>query len=223
MHNKKETTMKKAIFYIRCSTVEQEPALQIRDLDSMWTQQHEVLKENKSAWTENTHRPVFDSLLERIKKGNVSDLFVWDLDRIYRNRKRLQEFFVLCKAYGCRIHSYRQQWLEDIHKIPAPFNEIMHDLLLSIMGWLVEEESAKKSERVKMAIKKREDGTYSYRGKKWGRKGLSRQVVDRILELHRAGRSLREIASSITVYDKNKNERSLSKSAVHKTLVKNAA
>ena len=182
-----------------------------------------LLKENQSAWCENVNRPVFDSLLLQIKQGGIKDLYVWDLDRIHRNRKRLQEFFMLCKCFGCRIHSFRQKWLQEINNIPAPFDEIVTDMLINIFGWIGEEESTKRSERIRLAVVKRNTGTFSYKGNKWGRKGLPRQTVSRVLELHRKGMSIREIAAVVKVYDRNKNERSISKSAVHKLLSHNAA
>lgn len=213
--------MKKIIWYIRTSTPEQEPDLQIKDISSICKEEHEIYREQLSAWCENVQRPVFQSIIELIKKHQVSDLYCWDLDRLCRNRRRLQELFILCKTYGCKIHSYRQKWLEDINAIPQPFNEIVLDLLINITGWTSQEESDKKSSRVKMAVKHRVNGTYSYKGNKWGRKALAKQTIDRIMELHHAGKSIREIAALIMVTDKNKNQKPISKSAVHKTIVEN--
>lgn len=214
--------MGKIAFYIRCSTLEQEPDLQIKDIKTICDNPFELYKENQSAWAENVVRPVFSSIVNLIKKRKITDLYVWDLDRIYRNRKRLQEFFILCKTYDCKVHSYRQNWLEDINSIPAPFDEIVFDLLISITGWMGQDESQKKSERVKMAVKKRSNGTYSYKGNKWGRKALPKQTIDRVLEFHLQGKSIREIASLVKIYDKHNNGKQISKSAVHKILVENS-
>jgi DNA invertase Pin-like site-specific DNA recombinase len=208
--------MKKIVYYIRCSTMEQNPNLQIKDLDSICDVPHDIYKENESAWADNVIRPEFNKILALIKKRKITDLYVWDLDRAYRNRKRLQEFFVLCKTYNCKIHSYRQKWLESINSIPAPFDEIVQDMLINIFGWIAEEESSKRSERIKLAIKKSDKGTFSYKGNKWGKKSLPQQTVNQILELHKQGKSIRQIASEVTFFDKNRNEKKVSKSAVHK-------
>lgn len=208
--------MKKVAYYIRCSTAEQNPELQIKDLDSLCIEPHDVYKENESAWADNVTRPEFNKVLALIKKRKITDLYVWDLDRAYRNRKRLQEFFVLCKTYNCKIHSYRQKWLESINSIPAPFDEIVQDMLINIFGWIAEEESSKRSERIKLAIKKSDKGTFSYKGNKWGKKSLPQQTVNQILELHKQGKSIRQIANEVTFFDKNRNEKKVSKSAVHK-------
>lgn len=213
--------MNKTAFYIRCSTQEQEPELQIRDLSTLCDKPNEIFKENISAWCENVQRPVFDSVISLIKKKKISDLYVWDLDRIHRNRKKLQEFFLLCKNYGCKVHSYRQKWLQEINSIPPPFDEIVSDLLISIFGWIGEEESQKKSERIKLAVKKKGKQTISYKGNKWGRKAFPVQTINRVMELHEQRKTIRQIASLVKVYDKNNNERNISKSAVHKIVVEN--
>lgn len=213
--------MRQVAYYIRTSTADQTPELQIRDLDKICNEPHDIYKENQSAWSEYVIRPVFNKIKELIQKGKITDLYVWDLDRLQRNRKKLQQFFILCKSYGCTIHSYRQEWLEAVNKIPSPFNEIVHELLINVFGWIAEEESSKKSERIKMAVKKRVDGTYSHLGNKWGRKSFPKQTVTRVLELYMEGKSVRQIAALIKVYDKHKNERPISKSAVHKIIVEN--
>jgi DNA invertase Pin-like site-specific DNA recombinase len=204
--------------YIRTSTTEQTPELQLRDINSIVNGECEVITEQQSAWKDNVKRPELDALLTLIRKGKVSDLYVWDLDRIYRNRKKLVEFFILCRHHDTKVHSYNQNWLEDLNKIPAPFNEIMMDLLINLLSWTSEEESNKKSNRVKMAVKRTEKGTYSTYGNKWGRKPVSPQTLSKIKEMHNQGMSLREISEHLVVFDRNRNEKKLSKSAVHKLL-----
>lgn len=216
---------KKKVAYIRCSTPEQEPQLQLRDITTSFKLENggfQVFEENKSAWKENVKRPEFDKLKSEIMKGKVSELFVWDVDRIFRNKNRLVEFFTLCKIYQTSIYSYRQKWLNEIQKMPPPFNQIVFDFMLSFLAWVAEDESNKKSERVKMAIVRKEGKpTVSYKGSKWGRKAFSPQTITRVLECHKQGLSLREIAKQVKVYDSNRNERYISKSAVHKIITAN--
>ncbi|HXB40791.1 MAG TPA: recombinase family protein [Bacteroidia bacterium] len=208
--------MKKIAYYIRCSNPDQNPELQIADIDSICNEPHEIYKENQSAWAENVSRPVFNSVIGLIKKKKITDLYVWDLDRIFRNRQRLKDFFLVCKSFGCNVHSFRQKWLEDVNSIPPPFDDIVKELLTNIFGWIAEEESEKRSSRIKMAVRKKDNGTFSYKGNKWGKKSLPKQTVDRVLELHKEGKSVRAIARAVKIYDKNNNERNISKSAVHK-------
>jgi DNA invertase Pin-like site-specific DNA recombinase len=199
--------------YIRTSTEEQNPELQLNDCESINKYgQYELFKDKQSAWKDYKEREDFEKLKIKIKKRQIIHLIVWDLDRIYRNRTKLKAFFEFCKVYDCKIHSYRQEWLEDVHKIPPPFNEIIHELLIQIMGWMAEDESKKKSDRVKMAIRKKIKGTYSYKGNKWGRKSLStfkQNQLKKYIE-ENPNISIRGIASNLE----------LSKSVVHKYITK---
>ncbi|HYH15870.1 MAG TPA: recombinase family protein, partial [Flavisolibacter sp.] len=208
--------------YIRTSEVIQSPELQLRDILSLNPPTELIIiKEQLSAWKENTLRPEFEKLQKLITAGKVATLYVWNLDRIYRNRQRLVDFLVLCRNFKVKVYSYNQKWLEHIHQMQEPWNGIMFDFMTQIIGWIAEDESTTKSNRVKMAINKTESGTLSYKGNKWGRKGLSKQTINRIMELHHAGKKVREIAEEVMVYDKANNGRKISKSAVHKTIVKN--
>lgn len=183
------------IIYIRTSTEDQEPENQIKDCEKICNGEYTLFQEKQSAFKDNIEREVFENAKKLIKTGKVRHFIVWDLDRIYRNRIKLKEFFAFCKIYNCKIHSFNQQWLEELNKIPEPFNEIMHELMLNLMGWLAEDESKKKSDRVKLAVRKVEGKpTKSYKGNKWGRKSMHTNKIKRIKELREKGLSYREIA-----------------------------
>lgn len=210
--------MSKAI-HIRTSTTLQSPEIQLRDIGTIVPlNECLIFTEQDSAWKESVNRPVLEDVKKQIKQGKISELYAWDLDRLFRNRNRLKEFMAYCKSYGCKIHTYRQPWLNEINNIPNPWGDIMYELLLNIFGWIAEEESDKKSERVKNSVKHTKNGTVSHKGNRWGRKPFPKQTVDRVTELSKQGLSIRQIANQLVVYDKNKNERKMSKSAVHKIL-----
>lgn len=165
--------MKTAI-YIRTSTEEQNPENQLKDCLSISRYgDYEVIEDKQSAWKDTKEREGFNKIKTYIKNHRVEHIIVWDLDRIYRNRKNLVNFFKLCEFNKVKIHSFRQKWLEDINQMPSPWNDIVSDLMIQIMGWIAQDESDKKSQRVKNAIRIKEDGAYSYKGNKWGRKQLS--------------------------------------------------
>jgi len=209
--------------YIRTSTAEQEPELQLRDIISIANGvKLTVLKEQVSAWKNDAKRPVFDKCVSLIKTGRVESLYCWDLDRLFRSRVKLKEFFILCKVYHTKIHSVNQQWLETLNSIPAPFNEIVFDMLINVFGWIGEEESQKKSVRVKLAVRKiAGERTMSYKGNRWGRKPLPPQTITRVMDLYKSGKSIRAIAEQVIIYDTNNNGKNISKSAVHKIIVQN--
>jgi DNA invertase Pin-like site-specific DNA recombinase len=139
-------------------------------------------------------------------------------DRLYRDRKKLVDFLAFCRLYNTKVLSYNQKFLEVFLTMPPPFDEAMYDLMLQIIGWIAEEQSSTKSKRVKLAVRKANNGTFSHKGNKWGRKAFSKQTLDRVINLHKEGESLRSIASKISVYDKNRNARNISKSSVQKII-----
>lgn len=200
------------VIYIRTSTDQQDPKNQLADCESINEYgNYALFQEQQSAWKDNLNkRDKFKELLRLIKNGRINHLIVWDLDRLYRKRTKIVEFFKLCKVYNCNIHSYRQIWLEELYKIPEPWNEIVSDLTVQIMGWMAEEESIKKSERIKLAVRKQKGRTVSYKGNKWGRKALSTFKKNKVSELRSQGLSIRNIA----------NELNISVGSVHKTIAK---
>ncbi len=204
------------VIYIRTSTLDQHPENQLRDCLRMG--KGKVFSEKESAWKQSTLRSEFNAVKRLIKARKVQYFIVWDLDRIYRNRKKLVIFFKFCKIYGCKVLSYRQQWLNELNKIPEPFGDIMHSLMLEIMGWLAEEESNKKSERVKASIRKVDGVTKSYRGKKWGRKQIPLPAKNKVIELYKEGISMRKISDKVQYTDKNNNMKYLSLGIVHKII-----
>lgn len=214
--------MKQTIIYLRTSTEEQNPENQLKDcvalLESLNLNDYEVLYDKVSGWKEK-ERESFDKIKKAIMKGQIRNIICWDLDRIYRNRKNLVGFFKLCKTFNCKIYSARQEWLENLNKIQEPFNEIMYELMLQILGWLAEEESNKKSERTKNAVRKIAGVTKSYKGNKWGRKPLSKNTIKQVLELHNQGLSMREISKQVYYWDKNNNKKQIALSSVHKIIM----
>ena len=129
----------KTIIYLRTSTEDQNPQNQLSDCKTLVKGDYKVVEEKQSAFRDKK-RPLFDSLRKEIQRGNVSEIVCWDLDRLYRNRKLLVQFFEFCKIYKCRVSSFRQQWLNQLNEMPEPFGEIMQSLMIQIMGWLAEDE-----------------------------------------------------------------------------------
>ena len=102
--------------------------------------------------------------------------------------------------------------------MPEPFNEMMKDLMLQVVSWIAEEESIKKSQRVKIAVRRDGGITKSYKGNKWGRKSLSPNVINQIKELRFKGNSITQITKEVFYWDKNNNKRFVSRAVVHKVI-----
>lgn len=213
---------KGCIIYNRTSTEEQNPENQLKDClglaRKLLVKEYELYEEKASAWKDDLERDKFQEIIKLIKKGQVGILIVWDLDRIYRNRKKLIAFFSLCKLHECKVYAYRQDWLSNMNKMPAPWNEIVFDLMLQIMGWIAEEESSKKSERVRAAIRIKDGKTYSYKGNVWGRKEVPKKTIMQILELYTQGKKYREITKEVFYWDSNNHKKNVSLGFVHKVI-----
>lgn len=191
----------KNIIYLRTSTEEQNPENQEKDCLGLVKPEWGdviIVKEMQSAFKDEG-RPEFDNILKEIKAKRLSHLVVWDFDRLYRNRKKFIEFFQYCRQHGTHIHSFRQLWLESLNDLPEPWNEIMYDLFLQILGWIAEEESKRKGERVRNAIRRKDGLTFSYKGNVWGRKPLSTFKRNKIQAMRDGGQSMRTIAKELGI------------------------
>lgn len=219
--------MKQTIIYLRTSTEEQNPENQKKDCialaEKLNLKDYEVLPERQSAFKDNIKRKIFENIKQLIKKKQIKNLICWDLDRLYRNRQKLLEFFNFCKAYNIKVYSARQEFLNafDNLNLPQGFEflaEMYRNNFLQFLGWIAEEESRKKSERVKSAIRTDKGITKSYKGNKWGRKSLSKNTIKQVLELHKQGISMRQISKQVFYWDKNNNKKQIALSSVHKII-----
>ena len=193
--------MGKVVIYIRTSTNKQNPENQLSDCRSICRKEWGapvILEDEESAFKEDSKRPGFGELLAMVKRGEVSHVVVWDFDRIYRRKDKFKEVLALFKAFKVQLHSYRQNWMEMVNNIPPPFDEIIYDMLISLFGWLAEEESRRKGDRIRAAIRVRRGVKMSYKGNVWGRKPLSTYKKNRIRKM--AGKySIRAIARKLNI------------------------
>lgn len=211
--------MIETIIYIRTSTEDQNPENQINDCLKInnWGE-YEIIEDKQSAWKDDKEREGFERIKKLIRERKIKHLIVWDFDRVFRNRKKFVEFLSLLKAFNVELHSYRQEWFEDLYKIPFPWNEIVSELLINVYGNIAEEESKKKSERVKISVRKKDGITQSYKGNKWGRKSIGEETKQAIIEQYKANKSYSDICSQVFYWDKNRNKKFVSRGIVHKTI-----
>ncbi|PTD94893.1 hypothetical protein C9439_00180 [archaeon SCG-AAA382B04] len=185
------------VVYLRTSTEDQDPENQKKHCLEFCkkqlgttTPEPEVIKEKQTAWNRARKRPKLENLLEKARKGEIDHIVVWDFDRLYRLRKRTVKIVKEMAARGVEIHSVNQQWLEQIHNAPSPWDEILYDLMLQIIGWIGEEESRKRSKRVKAAYQRKKDKT------SWGRK--EKEIdLEKVHRLREEGKSFSEIAKEL--------------------------
>ena len=96
------------------------------------------------------NRPQFRQMLQDAMMMQISEIYVWKLDRFSREPMsivvgRIQKL----GERGIGIHSLTEEWLNTSKENP------MSDLILAIMAWAAAEERRKISERTKAGIAQR--------------------------------------------------------------------
>jgi putative DNA-invertase from lambdoid prophage Rac len=141
----------KVAAYLRVSTDEQHEENQLPSvlayIDSLHLDAPEVvvIREQISAW-KNPDRKTLDNLL------TFDIVVVAAYDRLYRNMKKFIEMMKYYEVKGVQVHSVRESWLRDLMKAPPPWNEMIYDLCLKLVGYTSESESKKRSERTKAGL-----------------------------------------------------------------------
>ncbi len=229
--------MKKPILYLRTSSKDQNPELQresgVRFCVDMGLGEPQVFSEQGSAYRLEKVRPIWEKVIEMAKKQK-RDIIIWKYDRCFRNRKEFYNFMkVMFEVYGTKVYSVTEpsivnfwEMMDKAHSDNPIFNEllkgifkVMWDFMIQQAGEQAEEESRKKSERVKLAVRKENGVTKSYKGKKWGRKRM-KPVEKRIIEAHKKGMTMRKITKEIYYWDKSRHKKYVSLGYVHKILSK---
>ena len=224
----------KSIIYLRTSTKDQNPELQRKECidfaKKIGLNVLEIFSEKGSAYKLEKVRPKWEDVIKRAKKEKLN-IVVWRYDRSFRNRKEFFKFMkVMFEVYGTKVYSVKEPsilsfWdmLDKSHSDNPVFNELLNGIFKAIWDFMIqqageeaEEESRKKSERVKLAVRKENGVTKSYKGNKWGRKSL--KVQEEILGLRKEGKTMREITEQISYWDKNNHKKFVSVGYVHKVL-----
>ncbi len=148
--------MNKAAVWIRVSTNHQDGANQVPDLEK-FCEAHglEIVRRfevAESAWNggkrEGRYRQTLAEAEQAAWAGEFSVLVVWALDRITREGAegalRLIRRF---KERSCTVLSVKESWLNASPEVA--------DVLVGFAGWMAQQESARRSERIKAGLAKR--------------------------------------------------------------------
>ena len=119
-----------------------------RDLDVA-----EVIEVADTAWTgRNGKGAEYDKaragLLELARLGEVQVVIIWSLDRL--SRRGIKDTITVLDQfgdYGTEVWSYREQWLTTLGSART--------LIIAVLAWVAEQESARRSERMKGSIEAR--------------------------------------------------------------------
>jgi len=229
----------KVIIYNRVSTTEQNPELQIKECVEFckskgWEIVGDPIQEQASAFKDESKREKFNQILKRAERREFNHIVVWNMDRFSRQPE--EEVLKLVKKlnllYGVDVNAVKGDlWSEVVQSISKikeqgfigeAISEFLEKIIRGLEFQRAYRESKTKSERVKLAVIKKEgQTTKSYKGKKWGRKAInSERLREKVKELNKQGLSIREITKhdDIYYYDRHKNKRKPSPATIHSYL-----
>ena len=233
--------MKSTLIYNRTSTKDQNPELQLKDCMEFIESKSlklvlDPFTEKGSAFKKDKIRPEWESCI-KIAKEKKYNIVLWRYDRAFRNKKEFFKFMkTMFEVYGVKIYSVKEPsiisfWdmMDQSYSENPVFNELINNIFKAFWDFMIqqageeaEEESRKKSERVKLAMVKEEGGpTKSYKGNTWGRKNIAtKRLKEEIFKLREENPkiTLRQIAAKVFYYDKNNNQRNPSPARVMQIL-----
>ena len=67
--------------------------------------------------TDNEESVTVKQIKRMVRKGKLKTLVVYRLDHLFKNRKPLREFLLMCKRENVSVRSYFDYWLYDLDKL----------------------------------------------------------------------------------------------------------
>ncbi|HET9081345.1 MAG TPA: recombinase family protein [Trebonia sp.] len=109
-------------------------------------------KVSESAWNggkdDGEYRRIMQQALHDAWAGKFSVLIVWALDRITREgAEGALRIIRRFRERGCTVVSVKESWLNGSPEV--------QDVLVAFAGWMAQQESARRSERIKAGLARR--------------------------------------------------------------------
>lgn len=169
--------MKKAVLYLRVSTTEQDVENQRSELERICEEKDweivETITEESSAY--QGKREKFQKLFEMAHRHEYDVLVTWSLDRL--DRRGIQETLQSLQRLDdndIQFYSYQEPYLTTL-------DSHTRELIISVLSWVAEMESERRSERTKAGLERARD-----QGKQIGRpkKGseAEREAIRKMVE-----------------------------------------
>ncbi len=183
----KKTTKNRVALYMRVSTIEQKPDLQINELRAYAEcAELEIVEEylDVAVSGKKQGRPQLDALMVAARSRAFDQVLVWKFDRFARSTKHLLSALEEFDHLGIGFVSFRDQI-----DTSSPMGRVM----FTLVGAMAELESSLISERVTAGME-----AAKAKGKHVGRPRMSRHTVTRIEKMARTTEmSIRQIQREI--------------------------
>jgi DNA invertase Pin-like site-specific DNA recombinase len=182
--------MRRAVFYLRVSTIDQTTANQERELraiaDRMGCEVVKVYKDHGISGAKGRNgRPAFDALCRDATKRQFDVIMAWSVDRLGRSLQDLVGFLSEIHALGIDLFLH-QQGLDTT----TPGGKAMFQM----MGVFAEFERAMIQERVRAGLARARD-----EGKRLGRPPIDPALEKRVREALAGGLSVRKTAAKFEI------------------------
>jgi DNA invertase Pin-like site-specific DNA recombinase len=159
--------MSSCAIWARVSTLYQDEANQLPAMQQYATHHGHAVKytyrlNDASAYT-GEHRKVLAQALEDGRRGEFKVLIVWSIDRI--SREGIEEVLKLFREFrerGVTLVSIQEPWLNG--------SDATVELLLALAAWVANQESQRRSERIKAGLERRRKAGEKIGGRKPGAK-----------------------------------------------------
>jgi DNA invertase Pin-like site-specific DNA recombinase len=165
---------RRVVLGLRTSTEDknQDPQNQLGPLEAAmarlgWTVAEVVVIEGLSAWNPKTAAEVKRRFLAPIVEGRADTLAVWALDRVVRGGIEPTLAFIreLEQHLGASLFSLQEPWASS-----ATQDRATRELVASMMAWVAQQESERKSQRVRAKVRaKRNRARVLGQSAKWGK------------------------------------------------------
>lgn len=148
----------KAAVWLRVSTTEQETDNQLAAVMQLADHRgYEIVhtfRTQDSAWNggkpTGEYKAALKALMDGAHRGDYSVLVVWALDRLTRGgAEDALRLLRQLREKGATVVSVQEPWLD-----AAPG---VQDVLVSFAGWVAQQESARRSERIKAGLARRKE------------------------------------------------------------------
>ena len=71
----------------------------------------------EKAITDEEDSATVKQIKRMVRKGRLKTLIVYRLDHLFKNRKPLREFILMCKREKVSVRSYLDYWIYDLNKL----------------------------------------------------------------------------------------------------------
>lgn len=190
--------MNKSVIYLRVSSDKQTEESQLKPCEEFCKERNYdivgIYRDHSKSAYKNVKRPSFEKVNQLVKNREIDHIVVWALDRwTRRGPKELKNAISYLSAYDVQLHSVQEKWLESIN-MPGGMGAVIRDFFIGLLGWMAQQESELKSERIKQSKvyqKALDKGTV-------GRSTLPDAIVHEVAQLLYEGKSYKQIHEQVT-------------------------